>query len=463
MTHIKVTRGLDIPIKGKPEGAVKPLILSGEVSPLKTPQEIALDLSSFEDIKFKLLAKEGERVKLGQPLTEDKEAPGRYFVSPAGGVIKEIRRGLKRRLLDIVIKVDEIEEIEQTQPVPLHQLSPDQLLNFLKTRGALTHIRQRPFNLLVNPTKKPRHIYVKAVESAPFVPPAELQVEGYEKEFQLGLDALAKLTKGQVHLVYLENTTCRSFLDAQNVNKHTVEGPYPVSNFSVHIQNITPILSAEDVIWTLRAHDVVLIGYLLLHGRYFVDRVISIAGPGVVEDRIGYFKVREGFPIEVLISGRIKKGHLRFISGDVLTGKMVDSEDFLGFDDYCFCVIPENTSREFLHFFRLGINKYTNTGAYLSGHFNQSKYSYDFTTSQHGENRAFIDGSVYDKVMPLKVPTMHLVKAILAEDYDLAADLGLLEVDSEDFALPTFICPSKIEMIDIVKKGLRRYAADILK
>lgn len=463
MAHIKITKGLDIPIKGKPENGSQNLIPGGEVSPLMKPAQIALDLTPFSEIKFRLLVKEGDEVKLGQPLAEDKDSPGRMFVSPAGGVIREIRRGLKRRLLNIVIDVAPKENLEQYQAIDLHAISRDNLIEKLKIGGLFTHIRQRPFNFLANPDKTPRSIFVKALESAPFMPPSEMQVEGLEKEFQSGLNALAKLTSGPVHLVFRKDTKCQAFLEAKDVQKHTVEGPHPASNASVHIQTIDPILSPEDIIWTLNANDVVSIGYFLLHGRYYVDRVLSIAGPGIIEGRTGYFKLREGFPIDPLLAGRIQNGPVRFISGDVLTGNKVESGDFLGFYDYAFCAIPESTSREFLHFFRLGMDKYTFSGTYLSGHLNNANREYDFTTNLHGEHRPFIDSSLYDEVMPLNVPVMHLVKAVMAEDYDLAAELGLIEVDSEDFALPSFVCPSKIEMDEIIKKGLQRYASDVLK
>jgi Na+-transporting NADH:ubiquinone oxidoreductase subunit A len=459
MTHIQVTKGLDIPIKGKPAGAIQSLHSGSRTAAL--PTELALNLNPIEEIKFKVLVKVEEKVKLGQPLAEDKEFPGRFFVSPAGGTIKEIRRGLKRRLLDIIVEVDKKEEVEQHLPLNVSQATREETLERLKTGGLFAHIRQRPFNTLANPDKTPRSIFVKALESAPFTPPSELQVSGYEKEFQAGLNALAKMTSGKVHLIYRQGTSSQAFLEAKNVEKHTAEGPHPVANLSLSIHLIDPITSPEDVIWTLNVHDVVAIGYLLLHGRYFVDRVIGIAGPGVKEDQIGFFKVREGYPIASLVSGRLVDEPTRLISGDVLTGTKVEEEDFLGFYDYCISVVPENLSRQFLHFLRLGVNRYTFSGTYLSSHLPAANY--EFTTSQHGEHRPFIDASLYDKVMPLKIPTMHLVKAILAEDYDLAAELGLLEVDSEDFALPTFVCPSKVEMTHIVKQGLRRYAADVLK
>lgn len=463
MVHIKIKQGLDIPITGKPSGIAQPLILGGEISPLAPPSQIGLDLSPFDEMKFKILVRVEDRVKLGQPILEDKDCPGRYFVAPAGGVIREIRRGLKRRLLDVIIAVDRQEEVEQHPVLDLAQTPREELVEKLKLGGLFTHIRQRPFNSLANPGKIPRNIFVRAVESAPFTPPAKMQVEGYENAFQLGLDALNKLTEGKVHLIYRKDETFLPFTEAKGVEKHTVEGPHPIANPSLHIAHISPIHSLEDVVWTLTAHDVVAIGYFILHGKYFVPRVVSIAGPGILKEKIGYFKIREGFPISALISGRMKKGAARLISGGPLMGHQVDPGDFLGYEDTVFCAIPENTHREFLHFFRPGADKYNFTGAYLSGHLDSTRREYDFTTNMHGEHRAFIDGSIYDRVMPLNIQTMYLVKAVLAEDYDEAASLGLLDVDSEDFALPSFICPSKIEMVDIIKKGLRRCAADTLK
>jgi len=463
MAHIKIRKGLDIPISGKPMGDPMPLILSGEASPRSAPHQIALDLNPFEDLKFKVLVRLEDKVKLGQPIVEDKDCPGRYFVAPAGGVIREIRRGLKRRLLDVVIEVERPEEVEKHPILDPRQLSRQELIERLKLGGLFAHIRQRPFNFLAEPYKVPRSIFVKAIESLPFTPSAEMQVAGYEKEFQTGLDVLAKLTDGHVHLIYRQGTTTKAFSEAKGVQRHTAEGPHPVSNPSVHISRLDPIRSVEDIVWTLNAHTVIMIGYLFMHGEYFVSRVVSIAGPGILEGKTGYFKVREGFPVSALVAGRLKKGYVRLISGEPLRGRQVESEDYLGFEDTVFCALPENTKREFMHFFRLGMDKYTYSGTYVSGHLDNSQKEYDFSTSQHGESRPFIDGTMSDEVMPLNVSPMNLVKAVLAEDYDLAVQLGLLEVDSEDFDLPTFVCPSKIEMMEIIKKGLQRYSGEMLK
>ena len=462
MADIKIKKGLDLPISGKPEGNVKSLTLGGEATPQVKPKKIALNLDPFDDVRFKLLAKKGDIVTIGQPLLEDKSTAGRLFASPAGGVISEVRRGLKRRLLDIVIDVADEEKRHSVGTTDLQSVTREALLKKLLEGGLFAHIRSRPFNILADPQKPPRSIFVKAIESAPFTPPAELQIEGHEEDFQLGLDALAKLTDGKVHLVYSKETSYKPFLGAKNVEKHTASGPHPAGNFSLHIHKIDPIGKADDVSWTLTALDAAILGHLLRTGHYLTERVVSIAGPGIIQGRTGYFKVRAGYPIEALLSNRLKSGLIRLISGNPYTGRKVQGDDFLGFYDTAFCAIPENVKREFLHFFRLGLNKFSFSGAYFSGHVDNADKEYDFTTSLHGEPRALIEPSLYDKVMPLPVPTMQLVKAVMAEDYDLAEELGLLEVDSEDFALPTFVCPSKVEMTEIIKTGLRAHAADVL-
>ena len=464
MAHIKIKKGLNIPIKGKPEGPVQNIIPGGEASPLKTPSFVSLNLSSFDDVKFHLVVSQGDGVKKGQPLAEDKSCPGRMFTSPASGRVHEIRRGLKRVLTDIIIQVGPQEESILFPPMDAAHSSREEIIDRLKMAGLFAAIRVRPFNLLANPALQPQSIFVKAIESAPFKPPAELQVQGYEHEFQQGLNILAKLVApGCLHLVYHKDTPSLAFKEAKNVEKHTAEGPHPIGNVSVHIEKIDRILAPSDIKWTLSTHDVISIGFLFLHHHILTDRVISIAGPGILPNRTGYFKASIGYPVDALISGRLIHEESRLISGDPLTGRAVTVKDFLGYRDDVFCIIPENNAREFLHFLRVGANKFTYSWAYMSGHKDNTDREYDFTTSLHGEHRAFIDGSVYEDVMPLDVPVMLLAKAVLAEDFELAEQYGLLEVDSEDFALPAFICPSKIELIEIIKKGLKQYSKEILQ
>lgn len=459
MAQIKIQKGLDIPIMGSPSGSTQVIISSGEASPRIAEKQYALDLSSFP-LRFHLLAKVGDHVRIGQPIAEDKQVAGRYFLSPASGVINDVQRGLKRAVQYIVIDNDFKDEYEKIERIDPSSSSQEELINFLKRAGLFAKIRMRPFDLLAYPNKLPKAIFVKAIESAPFIPPAEMQVAGFEKEFQAGLKLLKQLCPA-LHVVVKEGSSLLQLIP-QGVTSHTAEGPHPISNPSVHIERIDPIRSLEDIRWTLTAHDVTCIGHILLHEKMRHDRVIGIGGPAILSGRTGYFKVREGVPIHHLISGRLEKEDLRLISGDPLMGKKVANNGFLGYSDFALSAVPDPYRREFLHFMRFGTEKYSFSRAYLSGHLNNKDRKYFFTTSQHGEHRPFIDSSLYDKVQPLKIPTMLLVKAIMAEDYEAAEKLGLYEVAPEDFALPTFVCPSKMEMVEIVRNGLQRYAQDVL-
>lgn len=448
---IVVKKGIDVPIEGKPEGFPQSL---------PAPRQIALNLDPFDKTRFKLHAKVGDHVKIGQPLLESKSVPGQMFVSPAAGLVSEIRRGEQRRLLDIVIDVDSTEKYEEIGKIGESASAEEMIAHFMKG-GIFPHIRMRPFDRVADPQFKPRAIFVRAVESLPFLPPAEMQVEGHEAYFQAGLNALAKLNFGKVHLVYREDSVCKAFTQAQNVERHTVSGPHPAGTSSLHIHKIDPIRKPDDYRWTLAAVDVVTVGKMVLEGRYNTSRIIGLGGNGFLEGKTGFFRARAGFPISELIASRLVNKPLRLISGDPLTGTAVEQEDFLGFYQTACSVIPENSERQLFHFLRPGFGKYTATRAYVTGHLKPPSGGFPFTTNQHGEERPFIDSAVYDRVMPMGIPTMQLIKAILAEDFELAQLLGLLEVTGEDFALTSFICPSKIEMMQIVKAGEHRYAREL--
>jgi Na+-transporting NADH:ubiquinone oxidoreductase subunit A len=445
-------KGLEIPIQGEP---------TGEPQPLPHPHQIALNLAPFDDLRFRVLIKVGDPVKIGEPLVESKRVPGQMFVSPASGVVTEVRRGLKRRLLDIVVDVDK-EESYQNHPHPdLEKASREELIDLFMRSGLFPHIRLRPFDLIPDPKFNPRSIFVSAVETRPFAPPFALQIKGNDTYFQAGLKALSKMTTGKVHLVFHEGSDFSVPEEGGKIAVHTIQGPHPAGSSSVHIHAIDPIRNPQDYVWSLTALGVVIIGKMVLEGRYFIQRIIGVAGTGILPEKRGYFLGREGFPIQDLVANRLTQQPVRLISGDPLSGIEVHQNDFLGFYHTCFSAIPENFQREPFHFFRLGAKKYSATRTYLSGHLPPPPEGYPFTTNQHGEKRAFIDPSVYEKVMPMNIPTMHLIKAILAEDFEQAEQLGLLEVTAEDFVLPTFICPSKIEMVEIVKQGLYRYAKEM--
>lgn len=429
--RLRIKKGLDIPLQGLPHGKTKTFSL---------PSTIALDLSPFETLSMTLLKKEGEKVKVGEPIVEDKKCPGRVFVSPGSGKIIEIARGAKRRLLSVIIETDQ----KQTP----YMKEKGTLENLMKG-GLYPHIQMRPCLRIAHPNQKPEAIFIKAIESAPFAPPPELEIEGNEEAFAVALETLSKLCP--VHLVYREGSQCSSFTEASHAQIHSACGPHPVGNSSVHIQKIHPIRKNNQVIWTLLVSDVVAIGKWLTEGIYYTEKVISVAGEGISEEKRGFYRVNRGSSIEAVI-GKEKEA-VRVISGDPLTG--VISSGYLGFYHNVICGLPEaKNKREFLHFLKLWRKGYSSSKAYLF-----KGKTPGFTTTQYGEERPFVEGAIYDKVMPLMIETMPFIKTLLTEQYDKSEALGLLEVAPEDFALPAFVCPSKIEMPEIVKQGLQEYAA----
>ncbi len=445
MMHLKIRRGLKLTLEGVPKG---------QVCTLPDPKTQALDLSVFSWLRFLLLKKVGDRVTIGEPLVEDKSCPGRVFVSPACGTIHEVRRGLKRQILSIVLVTSQ--PTTYFEHTPLKKYNQKELLSYLMKGGIFPHIRVRPCLQLPSLDKVPDAIFIKALDAAPFAPPFEMEILGNEIFFEIGLASLSSLAP--CHLIYHYQSKCKALTQATDVFKHTAEGPYPISHASVHIAAVRPIKTNQEQIWTLTASDVILIGRLLKEGRYFPQKIISIAGSAILENQRGFFRLPQGFPIKELMQERLKTAPCRLISGDPLMGTKMSQEDHIKFFDRTVCALfdPEE-KRSFAHFFHLKPTGYSALPTYL-----KRKTFPLFTTSNHGEKRPFIDGQIYQRVMPLPIVVIALIKALLAEDYALAKHLGLLTIAPEDFALPTFICPSKIEMVEIVERGVRAYASEYL-
>lgn len=441
--HIKIRKGINIPMKGAaPSDQIRSF----------SSQVVAYDFVPFTNLHLKLNVREGEEIKPGHVLAWDKKCPKRLFCSFYGGKIQEIRRGLKRRIHSIVIEKNE-------EKASFEKLSPstdrEKLLKELSARGLFPLIRKRPLDVLATPNKLPQAIFVQGLESAPLQPSCRIQIQPFFDDFKAGIAFLNQICSGEVHLIH--HVSDREFFqEVESAQKHSAEGPHPIASPSIHIEHIRPITNRTDVLWTIHAHHVAMIGSVLAKGEYLSTKVIALAGESIPEDQRGIYQVSWGAHIASLLGWDDYPQSIRFISGDPLVGMKVTEEQFIGFFDRSLLAIPEmSEKREFMHFFRLGRHKYTASKTYLSGFFPRKDYS--FTTDQHGEERAYVDPLIYHKVMPLKISPVHLIKAILAEDFEKAAELGLLEVSKEDFALPSFICPSKTEMSEIVGKALLEY------
>ena len=437
--------GLNIPLLGEAQG---------EICDLSFPKRVALDVSPLPDIRFKLHVKPGDSVKCGDILLEDKACPGRVFIAPGSGKILDVIRGLKRQIQQVIVACEGEQKTNAFEAFDPNTLAREEIIAHLMRAGIFGSIYQRPVKRLANPTQMPEAIFVKSAESAPFVPSPQLEIAENEHAFAQGISILTKLTQGAVHII---SDTEKEMSGAQ---VHISKGPHPSSNLSVHIEKIHSIKNQDQIIWTVDAHDVIAMGKLSLSGEFYNRKIIAIAGEGIFEQERRVVRAFVGHPLDELLSGKLTDQPLRLISGDPLMGEKREMDGFLGREHACVCALPDQVKRSFLHFLGLGLRRYTATKTYLAAALPSKSRS--FTTSLHGEERPFVDSSYYEKVMPLKIPTMQLIKALLAEDYELACDLGLLEVDAEDFALPTFICPSKIPMVAIVKAGLSSYAKTYL-
>ena len=436
MAHIKIRKGLNIPLAAGPTGPIRAQIVSNEA---------ALDFTPFSPyIQPQLLVDIRDLVATGQPIMGEKGESNRIWTSPATGIIKEIRRGAKRAIESIVIQ-----KAAEEKNYPLPPFDSSKPFEFLQKTGLLSHLWMRPFCLPASLKLKPKSIFIKAIESAPYRPNSLMQLQGNETYFQTGLDLLSSLVGGKVHLI-----CCNDFPLYKHAKRHTAEGPHPVSNPSLHIQLVDPILSLQDTVWTIDTIGVIAIGRAIETKKLHPRRVISLAGEGISEEHRGYYSVCDGADMQSIIEGKLSAIPGRLLSGDPLTGSTITQNDYLKHADTVVCVIPEATERKSLHFFRFKSPSFTAFRAYLS--------NWSISTRLHGEERAFIDPSIYDRVMPLQIPTVPLIKSILAEDFETAEILGILEVAPEDFALPTFICPSKVEMTEIVRRGQQKMAAETL-
>ncbi|MCB1108448.1 MAG: NADH:ubiquinone reductase (Na(+)-transporting) subunit A, partial [Chlamydiia bacterium] len=394
---IQIKRGLKIPLAGAPKM---------ELNQFSFPRLAALDVSTHETLRFQCLIKPGDKIACGAPVLEDKSTPGRYFVAPVSGTIKEIVRGEKRRILFVSIEADSEQSM---RPIaPMQSLDQEQIAQRLLECGLFASIYQRPCKRLASPHVKPEAIFVKALESAPFLPSPEIEIQERKTDFANGLEALKKFAK--VHVVSAAKLQC-----PEGVENHTATGPHPCSNPSLHIYHIHPVKRPDQVVWTLSAHTVIAIG-CALRGEFYQSKIIAFAGEGVKESERALYRVQEGSSVRELLEHRLVEGSMRLISGDPLMGHLTDFDRFLTQDAFALCAIPELVKRSFLHFLGFGCSRYTATRAYLSAFLNHKERS--FSTSQHGEQRAFVDGSYYDRVMPMRIPTMPLIKALLAEDFE---------------------------------------------
>jgi len=366
------------------------------------------------------------------------------------GKVTTLKRGAKRKLLEVVVEADNLNESVVFKTKPVDAMQREEIVEHLLKSGIWPMIRQRPYSTIANPADKPKAIFIPAFDSSPLAPDFDLIVHGQGEAFQSGLDALVKLTDGTVHLnVDAKNTTSKVFLNSRGVQINSFSGPHPAGNVSVQVSRISP-MNKGDVIWYLYPQDVISIGKFFLTGKADFDRIIALAGSEVLKPK--YYKTKLGACIDKMVAGNVTDGNNRFISGNVLTGEKIEKDGFVGFYQSMVTVIPEGDYAEFFGWLLPGFNKFSFSKTFLSWMFPNRKYRLD--TNLHGGHRALVMTGKYEQVFPFDIYPMTLLKAIMVEDIDAMENLGIYEIDAEDFALCEVIDTSKTEMQTIVRKGL---------
>jgi Na+-transporting NADH:ubiquinone oxidoreductase subunit A len=437
---IKIRRGLDIKLSGEAEKKLQEV--SSVLFALKPPD--------FHGVFPKLFVKEGDPVKAGTPVFFNKYRENIIFTSPVSGTVKEVFRGPKRKMLKIVIASDGKMDYETFGKGDPNSMTRDQIIEKLLVSGVWPNIRQRPYSIIANPEDQPKSIFISAFDSSPLAPDLDFIVDKDSQAFQTGLDAMGKLTSGKVHLnIRKGETTSKAFLEARNVQINRFMGPHPAGNVGIQIHHVDPI-NKGDIIWYLSPQAVITVGKLFLEGIYDASKIIALTGSET--EKPGYLKVMTGSSIEPVIKGRTKGSNVRYISGNVLTGTKIDSDDFIGFYDNQVTVIPEGDYFEFLGWSMPRFDKFSFSRTFFSWLTPNKKYKLD--TNLNGGHRAFVITGLYEKVFPMDIYPLQLLKAIMINDIDLMEQLGIYEVDEEDFALCEFIDPSKTEMQAIVRIGL---------
>jgi Na+-transporting NADH:ubiquinone oxidoreductase subunit A len=439
-TDIQIRKGLDLKLMGEAEATVSTVTRS---------QVYSIKPSDFHKVTPKLLLKEGAEVKAGEAIFYSKDDQEVKFVSPVSGKIVEIKRGEKRVILEIRIQADAQDSFVEHGKKNPKEMTNEQIKAHLLASGCWPFIKQRPYDVVANSNDTPKTIFISGFSSAPLSADVEVVLKDKIASFQAGVDALSKLTSGKIHLS-LSGKGNSVLNEVSGVDKHMVTGPHPAGNVGVQISKIDPI-NAGDRVWVIAPQDVAIIGDLFLTGRFDASRVIALTGSEVANPQ--YYAVKIGAQMKDIVSGKLSSDNVRVISGDVLTGLKVNIDGNLSYYANSVTVIPEgNYYRMFGWLPFSGANKHSVQRTALSWLTPGKRFKAD--TNLNGEERAFVVTGEMEKLMPLDIYPMQLLKACIANDIEKMENLGIYEVAPEDFALIDYANTSKIEAQVIIREAL---------
>ncbi len=444
---IKLKRGFDINLAGKPDKKISS----------STPSETyAIKPTDFPNItRPKLLVNEGDTVKAGSPLLYDKFMEDVMFCSPVSGEVVEIKRGEKRKLLEVKVLADKeivYEDYKKFSPSDVAGLSREDAIAAMVKGGVWPNIIQRPYGLVADPSSEPKAIFISGFDSNPLAPDLAFQLDDKAQYFQSGLDVLKKMTSGKVHLnINGQAEVAQVFSQATGVEINKISGQHPAGNVGVQIHHLDPI-NKGDIVWTVTPYGVAQIGQLFIEGKYDASKLIAVTGSEVKDP--AYVKTYVGAQVGKLAGDKVSGTNLRFISGNPLTGENVGQEGYLGFYHGQVTVIPEGDYEEFLGWLKPSATKLSFHKALGLLSFLNKKKEYVVDTNTHGEDRPFVVTGAFEEVLPMDILPTYLFKAILAEDFDDMEALGIFELVEEDVAICEFIDPSKHELQKLLRQGI---------
>ena len=437
---IRIKKGLDIKLIGVAE---KNTTKSSQSSVYAVKPE------DFHGITPKLVAKEGAEVKAGDTLFYSKSDERILFPSPVSGKVTEVIRGARRKVLAVKIAADATQVYKDFGVKDADAMSAEEVKNHLFASGCWPFVKQRPYDVVANPNQAPKAIFISAYASAPLAADLEYTLAGKEVELQAAITAVSKLTEGLVHVSVGANTTS-PLANLKGIELHKVSGPHPSGNVGTQIAKLDPINKGE-VVWVITPQDLVVIGELLLTGKLNVSRTIALTGSQFSKPQ--YVTAISGALIADVTANNLNDDNTRIISGNVLSGKEVKANEFLGYYDNQITAIPEGDDYEFFGWNKPIFNKISTSRA-LTFSWLTPKKKYDLNTNTNGEHRAFVVTGSYEEVFPLDIYPMQLLKAFMYKDLDEMEALGGYEVAPEDFALTEFVCVSKQPHQKIIREGL---------
>ena len=441
--NINLKRGLNVPIGGVAAQQIKKVIVADVV---------ALKPTDFRGLVPKLLVHEGDRVLAGSPVMADKADLSILFTSPVSGTVKEIVRGEKRKLLEVRIEADKTVEYADFGIRDPKKLSADEIRDALLASGLWPGLVQRPYGTIANPNTTPKAIFISSFSTAPLANEVSFSLKDETENLQAGIDALSKLSNGEVHVSFNSKEEGKNPLkDLKNITAHYFSGPHPAGNVGIQIHHISPILKGETV-WTVTPHILAAIGRFFRTGKLDLRRKVAVTGPKATTP--SYIDAIAGFSMKAIADMcDSRDGDVRYISGDVLTGSNVGKEGFLGFFDDQVTLLAEGNYHEMFGWGKpFRSKKFSFSHTYFSWLTPNRKYAMD--TNLNGGVRAFVMSDIYSKVLPMHLYPVYLAKACLAQDIDKMERFGIYEVLPEDLALCEYICPSKIEIQSILEDGI---------